>query len=149
MAAAKLKTARNQRSVAAFLDSVKDPQRRADSRALVALMESASGEKARMWGASIVGFGSYHYVYESGREGDWMLTGFSPRKQNMTVYVMSGFGPFAEALAELGKCKTSVCCLYFKRLSDLHLPTLRKMVKQSVALTKKRQAAVRRKPARA
>lgn len=133
-----LKTKRNARSVAAFLKSVEDPGRRADSLALLELMESATGEAAAMWGDSIVGFGSCHYVYASGREGDWMLAGFSPRAQNMTIYVMCGFAPFAAELEKLGKHKTSKCCLYFKRLADLHLPTLRRIVKRSAAFTASR-----------
>ncbi len=142
MAKAELKTQRNRASVAAFLKSVADPERRADCAALLALMKTATGAKAEMWGTSIVGFGSFRYRGASGREGDWMLTGFSPRKQNMTVYVMSGFGPFAELMPKLGKYKISGgSCLYFNRLADLHLPTLRKIVKQSVALTKKRDVS--------
>jgi len=142
MAKTELKTQRNRASVAAFLKSVPDPERRADCAALVALMKAASGAKPEMWGASIVGFGSFRYRGASGREGDWMLTGFSPRKQNVTVYVMSGFEPFAELMPKLGKHKISGgSCLYFNRLSDLHLPTLRKIVKQSVALTRKRDVS--------
>lgn len=137
MAKSGLKTQRNRASVAAFLKSLADPQQQADSRALVKLMSDAAGAKPEMWGASIVGFGSFHYVGKSGREGDWMLTGFSPRKQNLTIYLMCGFKPFAELLPKLGKHKTGGSCLYFKRLSDLHLPTLRKMVKQSVILTRR------------
>ena len=137
MARAELKTKRNAKSVAAFLKSVKDPQQRADSLALVELLQASTGEPPAMWGDSIVGFGSFHYKSSSGREGDWMLTGFSPRKQNMTVYVMCGFEPFAAELQRLGKHKTSMSCLSFKRLADLHLPTVRKIVKRSVALTRK------------
>lgn len=137
---AELKTKRNSKSVPAFLKSVKDPGKRADALALLELMQAATGEKPEMWGASIVGFGSFRYVSRSGHQGDWMLTGFSPRAQNLTVYVMCGFEPFAEELAKLGKHKTSVCCLYFKRLADVHLPTLKKIVKKSVALTKKTHA---------
>lgn len=142
MAKAELKTQRNRASVAAFIKSIKDPQQRADSAALVALMRAATGEKPEMWGASIVGFGSFHYAGKSGREGDWMLTGFSPRKGNMTVYVISGFAPFAELMPKLGKHKTSAgSCLTFRSLSDLHLPTLRKIVKESAALVRKRGLA--------
>lgn len=141
MAKAELKTKRSAKSVPAFLKTVKDSQQRADSLALVELMREVTGEPPKMWGDSIVGFGAYRYVYASGREGDWMLTGFSPRKQNMTVYLMCGFEPFAAELKLLGKHKTSMCCLYFKRLADLHLPTLRRMVKKSVALTRKQHVA--------
>jgi hypothetical protein len=141
MAQAELKTKRNAKSVAAFLKAVQDPQQRADSLALVELLQAITGEPPAMWGDSIVGFGSHHYVYASGRKGDWMLTGFSPRQQNMTVYVMCGFEPFAAELKLLGKHKTSMSCLSFKRLADLHLPTLRKIVKKSVALTRKQDRA--------
>jgi hypothetical protein len=141
MAQAELKTKRNAKSVAAFLKAVQDPQQRADSLALVELLQAITGEPPAMWGDSIVGFGSYHYVYASGRKGDWMLTGFSPRQQNMTVYVMCGLDPFAAEQKQLGKHKTSMSCLSFKRLADLHLPTLRKIVKKSVALTRKQDRA--------
>ena len=85
-----------------------------------------------MWGASIIGFGSYHYKYASGREGDWFVTGFSPRKQNLTLYIMSGFDEYGKLLQKLGKHKTSKACLYINRLSDISLPTLRELVKLSV-----------------
>lgn len=142
MAKTELKTQRNRASVAAFLKTVPDPEQRADCAALIALMRDATGAKPEMWGASIVGFGSFHYVGKSGREGDWMLIGFSPRKQNMTVYLMSGFKPFAKLLPKLGKHKISAgSCLSFKRLEDLHQPTLRRMVKEAVVITRKMDVA--------
>jgi hypothetical protein len=85
-----------------------------------------------MWGTSIVGFGSYHYKYASGREADWMLTGFSPRKQNITLYIMAGFEQYHEMLARLGKHTCAKSCLYIKRLSDVHMPTLKQLVQASV-----------------
>jgi hypothetical protein len=85
-----------------------------------------------MWGDSIVGFGKYHYVYPSGREGDWMLISFSPRKQNITLYIMSGFEQYEELLSTLGKYTRGKSCLYIKRLSDIHLPTLKKLIQASV-----------------
>lgn len=138
--AAALKTRPTRTSVAAFLKTVKDEGQRADARVLVQLMEEATGAKGRMWGPSIVGFGAYRYVYASGRSGEWMLSAFSPRKGKMVVYVMSGFEPHADLLPRLGKHSTSVCCLSFKRLADLHLPTLKRMVKRSVALTRKKHS---------
>ena len=132
MAKAELKTQRNSSSVKAFLDSVSDERKRKDARAVSALMQDVTGEKPAMWGTSIVGFGSYHYKGASGREGDWMLTGFSPRKDSLTLYLMSGFQQHSELLAKLGKHKTSMGCLYIKSLEDVHLPTLKKLVRQSV-----------------
>lgn len=91
-----------------------------------------------MWGDSIVGFGSYHYKYESGREGDWFLTGFSPRKQNLTLYITSNFSRYEELMAKLGKYKTSKSCLYIKRLADLDLNILQELIIQSVAVKKEK-----------
>ena len=85
-----------------------------------------------MWGASIVGFGSYHYKYDSGREGDWMITGFSPRKKDLTLYIMMGFEKYPELMKQLGNHSTGKSCLYIKRLSDIHVPTLKKLIKASV-----------------
>lgn len=139
---AQLKTTRTKHSVSAFIQSVRDPRVRADCRTILALMKRASGEKPAMWGASIVGFGSYHYKSERSRqEGDWPLTGFSPRTQNLTVYIMPGFKKYATLLKKLGPHKKSVSCLYIKRLSDIHLPTLEKVVKDSVRVMKKRHRA--------
>jgi hypothetical protein len=95
-------------------------------------MEEITGSKPKMWGPAIVGFGSYHYKYESGREGDWLVTGFSPRKQDLTLYIMMGFEKHADLLKQLGKHRTAKSCLYIKRLSDVHVPTLRKLIKASV-----------------
>ena len=132
MAKAELKTQRNSASVKAFLDSVADERKRKDAKAIAALMEDVTGEKPAMWGTSIVGFGTYHYKGASGREGDWMLTGFSPRKDSLTLYLMSGFQQYGDLLAKLGKHKTSMGCLYLKSLDDVHMPTLKTLVRQSV-----------------
>lgn len=129
---AELKTKPTTVSVESFLNSIQDEQVRNDCRTIVDIMQKATCAEPRMWGASIVGFGSYHYKYASGREGDWMLTGFSPRKQNITLYLMGGFDDHSELLAQLGKHTCAKSCLYIKRLSDVHLPTLRKLVKASV-----------------
>lgn len=121
-------------SVADFLNAIPDDARRADCRAIAELMGRATGAEAEMWGANIVGFGRYHYRYASGREGDWFLVGFSPRKQNLTIYLSSGFERFGALLERLGKHTTSTgACIYVKRLSDLDLPVLRELVERCVA----------------
>jgi hypothetical protein len=129
---AELKTKVNKAPVADFLNAIKDEQVRESCWAIVEIMEAATKAKPKMWGSNIVGFGSYHYVYASGREGDWMLTGFSPRKQNITLYLMGGFEQHDALMAKLGKYTTAKSCLYIKRLSDVHVPTLKKLVQASV-----------------
>jgi len=126
---AELKTKQNRASVSAFLKSVENDQRRKDSQELLAMMKAVTGKAPKMWGDSIVGFGTYHYKYKTGREGDWMVTGFSPRKQNLTVYIMPGFSKYQALLKRLGKYKTSVSCLYLNKLDDID----RKVLKQLVA----------------
>ncbi len=134
---AELKTKKNDRDVDSFLQNVEDPVRRNDCRRVKDLMQEVTGEPPRMWGDSIVGFGAYHYKYESGREGDWFLTGFSPRKQNLTLYIMSGFDHEAELMGRLGKYKTGKSCLYLKKLDDVDPEVLRQMIRSSVARMKK------------
>jgi len=129
---AELKTRRNDARVDAFLDAVVNEQERGDSRAIVDLIRDATGEQPAMWGASIIGFGSYHYKYASGREGDWFLTGFSPRVQNLTLYIMAGFEAYEPLLKKLGKYKTGKSCLYVKKLEDVDLGVLRELVERSV-----------------
>lgn len=126
------KTKLNDGSVEDFLNAVKDEQVRADCRAIAEIMQKATKAPPKMWGTSIVGFGSYHYKYASGREGDWMLTGFSPRKKNLTLYVFGGFEGYDELMAKLGKYTCGKSCIYIKRLSDLHQPTLKKLIAASV-----------------
>ena len=128
---AELKTRKTNASVKSFLNSIADEQTLADCVTIAEIMEKATQAKPKMWGSSIVGFGSYHYVYASGREGDWMVTGFSPRKQALTIYIMAGFGQYDELLEKLGKVSTGKSCLYIKRLSDVHLPTLKKLISAS------------------
>jgi hypothetical protein len=130
---AKLKTQKSDASVEDFLQSVPDEKKRQDSIAVLELMREVVGEEPAMWGSSIVGFGSYRYKYASGREGEWPLTGFSPRKRNLTLYIMSGFENYDSLLADLGKYKTGKSCLYINKLEDIDLPTLRELVRQSVA----------------
>jgi len=114
-----VKTKVNDASVTDFLNSVTDEQKRKDSLAILKIMKQMTKEEPKMWGASIVGFGSYHYKGASGREGDWMQIGFSPRKQNLTLYLMGGFNAHTDLLKKLGKHKTSVGCLYIKKLEDV------------------------------
>ena len=135
--ATQLKTQKNNASVKSFIDAVPDEQRRKDARAVSAIMEGVTGEKPAMWGTSLVGFGSYHYKYDSGQEGDWPLVGFSPRKDNLTLYIMPGFKEYGELLEKLGKHKKGVSCLYIKSLDDVHVPTLKTLVRQSVKHMKK------------
>lgn len=129
---AELKTQPNDDSVQAFLDGIEDGQKREDSFRLLEMLSVASGQPARMWGSSIVGFGAYHYVYDSGREGDWFEVGFSPRKQNLTVYIMPGFERYDELLNKLGKHSTGKSCLYIKRLADVDENALRRLIDLSV-----------------
>jgi hypothetical protein len=134
---AELKTKRTNAGVADFLKSIADEERRRDCETLVRLMKKVTKAPAKMWGPSIVGFGAYHYKYASGREGDWFLAGFSPRKQDLTLYVMAGNASFPELLARLGKHKTGSSCLYVKRLSDVDLAVLEKLVAGSVRQVKR------------
>jgi hypothetical protein len=127
------KTKKTAASVPAFLKTIEDDQRRKDCRAVVKMMQEVTGEKPKMWGANMVGFGSYHYQYESGREGDWFVTGFSPRKTNLSLYLMAGFSNFEKLLAKLGKHKTGKACLYVNKLEDIDQTVLKKLIKESVA----------------
>ena len=129
--ASELKTQKNKASVRAFIDAIEDDEKRKDCRRIAAMMRKISGKRASMWGDSIVGFGEYHYKYKNGREGDWPITGFSPRKQNISVYIMPGFSKYKKQLAKLGKHKTSVSCLYIKRLSDIDEAVLERIVSDS------------------
>lgn len=128
---AELKTKKNDGDVEAFLNGIEDEGRRADSFAVLQLMREVTGAEPRMWGDSIVGFGEYTYRYESGRTGQWMATGFSPRKQALTLYIMPGFGRYEELMDRLGKYKTGKSCLYVKTLEDVDLATLRELVGES------------------
>ncbi len=131
------KTRQTTASVAAFIGALPDPDRRADAKALVRLMGKASGEKPKMWGSSIVGFGSYHYVYESGREGDMPLVGFSPRKAATVLYNVAGASR-GTLLAALGKHSTGKGCLYIKKLADVELATLNTIVENAVAAMRRK-----------
>lgn len=131
------KTKATKASVAGYLAAIKDEARRADCEAIAALMAKATGEPATMWGTAIVGFGSYHYTYDSGREGDACVVGFSSRASEIAVYVSSAFPKREAMLAKLGKHKTGAACVYIKRLSDVDVTVLTQMVKASYAHTRK------------
>jgi Domain of unknown function (DU1801) len=126
------KTRPTGQDVEQFLESIADAQQRQDSRTIVELMSDVTGEAPRMWGDSIVGFGSYHYRYASGREGDWPIAGFSPRKQNLTLYLSYGFERHGELLERLGKYKVGKACLYLRRLGDVDPIALRELIRRSV-----------------
>lgn len=129
---AELKTKPNEQSVEAFLNDVEDEKKRQDCFTILEMMKQITKAEPKMWGSSIVGFGSYHYKYKSGREGDWFVAGFSPRKQNLTLYIMAGVNKYDELLSKLGKFTTGKGCLYIKKLEDVDLPTLKELIKQSV-----------------
>lgn len=135
------KTKRTEASVSVFLDAIKDETRRADCKAVAKLMQRVTGEKPKMWGSSIVGFGTYRYVYASGREGDWPITGFSPRAQALTLYIMSGFDGEPALMQKLGKYKTGKSCLYVKRLADVDIGVLEELVTRSAAYLRKKYSA--------
>lgn len=141
---AKLKTQPTRVDPATFVDNIKDGRRREDAKALLAMMKRVTGEKPRMWGSSIVGFGSYHYTYATGREGEWCTTGFSPRKESMTVYILPGLDLHQANLKKLGKVTTGKSCIYIRNLEDVHMPTLEKMVKQAGRDITKVAAAMRK-----
>jgi hypothetical protein len=126
------KTKPTRQSVSGFLKKVSDKDRREDCFKVLEMMQAVTGEEPKMWGSSIVGFGRYHYKYESGREGDAPLTGFSPRKEDLSLYIVSGFEPFPDLMSRLGKHKTGKSCLYIKNLADVDQVVLRKIVEKSV-----------------
>lgn len=141
---AELKTQRNNGSVDAYLKKAAgSPEILADCRTLIEIMSKATGAPPQMWGTAIVGFGSFRYRYDNGREIDWMLCGFSPRKTALSLYLFGQFPGYDDLLAKLGKHSCGKSCLYLKRLSGVHLPTLRKLVTESVKYTKRRGSADR------
>ena len=134
-----LKTKPTNKSIDDFLKKVENPTKREDSLRILELMKEITQEKPVMWGDSIVGFGSYHYKYASGREGDWPLVGFSPRKQNLTLYIMSGFEKYEKLLENLGKFKTGKSCLYINKLKDVDIRILKELILESVEHMKKEE----------
>ena len=127
-----LKTRKTKASVKKFLDSVNEEGKRQDSFTILEIMKEITGDEPAMWGPSIIGFGSYHYKYKSGREGDWFLTGFSPRKQSLTLYLHSGFDQYESLLESLGKHKTGKSCLYINKLDDVDTSVLKELIIKSV-----------------
>jgi hypothetical protein len=132
------KTKPTKQSVTTFINALTDPAQRAEAKALIKLMQSATGEKPKMWGPSIIGFGSYHYTYDSGREGDMPLIGFSPRKAATVLYNAAGFSGSEALLGKLGKYKGGKGCLYIKRLADVNQDVLETLAVKSVAATRAR-----------
>jgi Domain of unknown function (DU1801) len=137
---AELKTKPTKAGVDAFVSKITDPQRRADCAQLTGIVGKAAKAEPVMWGKSIIGFGRYHYKYASGREGDWPIIGLSPRKQNLTLYIMPGFEEFGDLLAKLGPHTTGKSCLYINRLSDIDMKVLTKIVTKSISKMKKKQS---------
>ena len=133
------KTQASTANVDDFIASITDDAKRNDSQTLIDLLKKISVEPPVLWGENIIGFGSYHYQYESGREGDMPLIGFSPRKREFAIYIMSGFEQLQVQLAKLGKHKTGKSCLYIKRLSDIQISVLEELMKESVAIIKSEQ----------
>jgi hypothetical protein len=133
------KTKPESTSPADFIAKVKDPAQRADATKLLRMFQKATGEKPVMWGSSIVGFGKYHYTYESGREGDMCLVGFSPRSTSLVLYVLGGAPGEAERLKKLGKHKLGKACLYIKRLDDVDASALAEIVRATAAHVRERQ----------
>lgn len=144
---AEAKTKATKVGVAAFLKKVPSETMRADAKAVVGMMREITKEEPVMWGASIIGFGKYTYKYDSGREGDWPIIALSPRKQNLTLYIMPGFAGHDALLKKLGPHSTGKSCLYLKRLADVDVPTLKTLMKKSVASMKKKYPAKKTKAA--
>jgi hypothetical protein len=134
------KTRPTEASVAAFVDALTEPTRRSEAKAVIKLMKNATGEKPKMWGPSIIGFGTHHYKYESGRKGDTVLVGFSPRKPATVLYGVIGFKDAAKLLAKLGKHTIGKGCLYIKNLSEVDQNVLEELIVKSVAARRASQA---------
>ena len=135
------KTQKTGASVVDFINSVDIKRRREDGFTLLRLMKEVTGEDPEMWGPSIIGFGDYHYRYESGREGDFFLTGFSPRKQSLSLYIMAGFEEYDSLLASLGKHRRGASCLYINKLADVDMDVLRDLIQKSVEQARKSNVA--------
>lgn len=135
---AELKTKATGASVTAYLNAIADKQKRADCRKIAKMMRDATAERARMWGGSLVGYGSYDYKYASGREGTWFICGFSPRAQNITIYIMPGFLGFKKLMNKLGNYKAGKSCLYIKKLEDVDQKALNELIADSVKEMRRR-----------
>ncbi len=127
------KIVKNKLSVTEFINSIENPDRKRDCKTVAKIMREATGKRAKMWGTTIVGYDEYHYKYESGREGDSIITGFSPRKQNLAIYIMPGFSKYQSLMKKLGKHKTGKSCLYINSLDDINQGVLTKLINRSVA----------------
>jgi nucleoid DNA-binding protein len=128
MAKVELKTKKTKASVATFLNTISSPLRKAEAKQVLEIMKEVTKAKPKMWGTGIVGFGDYHYTYKTGREGDFFIIGFHPRKDSITIYIMPGYHDFDDLLKKLGPHKMGKGCLYLKKLDDLHIPTLKKII---------------------
>lgn len=138
---AELKTKQNNASVKDFLETVQDESKKKDCDIVLKMMKRITGEKPKMWGGSIIGFGKYHYKSErSKQEGDWFITGFSPRKQNLTIYIIAGFTAYGELMKKLGKYKTGAGCLYMNKLADVDIAVLEELVARSYKYMKQKHA---------
>jgi len=126
------KTRATQKSPIDFIQAIEDPQKRADCEKIHKMMSEITGAEGKMWGESIIGYGDYHYKYASGREGDWFITGFSPRKSTITLYLSYGFEENEDIMSGLGKYKTGKACLYLKKLDDVNEASLKKLIKKTV-----------------
>ena len=135
---AELKTKQTNASVEDFLKKVEDEKKRKDAFEILEFIKKITGEKPKMWGPGIIGFGTFRLKYPNGREIDWMLTGFSPRKQNLTIYIMTGFDHYEEMLQKLGKYKTGKSCLYIKKLEDIDKDVLADMIRSSIDFLRKK-----------
>jgi hypothetical protein len=135
---AELKTKKTTASVADFLNAVEPEERRRDCKTVAAMMKRATKASPRMWGPSIVGFGDYRYTGSNGRDVEWFVAGFSPRKKDLTLYLMSGVGRHPQLMKKLGKYTTSKSCLYIRRLSDVDSKVLQELIDESVAAVKER-----------
>ena len=138
MAKSDMKTKVNDGDVKKFINSVENEKRKKDALLILTLMQEITGLEAKMWGTSMVGFGEYHYKYDSGREGDMFMVGFSPRKQNLAIYIMPGFGRFETLMNKLGKYKTGKSCLYLNKLEDIEMNILKELVKESFQYMQKK-----------
>ncbi|GCC50786.1 DUF1801 domain-containing protein [Chryseotalea sanaruensis] len=136
--AKELKTKKTDANVRKFIDTVEDEQKRDDAYTVLKLMQKITKEEPKMWGSAIVGFGTYSYKYASGQQGDWPLVGFSPRKQNLTLYIMPGFEKYDDLMEKLGKYKTGKSCLYIKSLQDIDMKILQSIITQSVDYMKEK-----------
>jgi len=136
--AKEIKTKKTDASVSKFIDAVEDESKREDAYTVLKLMQKITKEEPKLWGTSIVGFGTYQYKYASGQQGDWPLVGFSPRKQNLTLYIMPGFDKYDELMGKLGKYKTGKSCLYIKSLQDVDIKILQSIITQSVDYMKRK-----------